>query len=263
MQFSRIVLLLIVLALDGSFSFAQKGCQKPFKKWDEAYALKILTNSAWSKQMAIGSEFSAADRLRRVEGTDKGLAIGSNTSLAGNTRGLDRGVGVAGEKEIIHSYNVRLFSAMPIREAFVRLFQIRNKYDQMPDGQRKQLDVEFDKALTMDVSGIIVVTVSLDSNDRELNMEVDRQLHQATLGSLKQDAYLIADKQRVALEDYRPPSGDGAGAKLIFPRTVNGRPVVEPTTQELALEFFVPGVKHKIYVQWKVKDLLCEKQLIL
>ncbi len=145
MQFSRIVLLLIVLALDGSSSFAQKGCQKPFKKWDEAYALKILTNSAWSKQMAIGSEFSAADRLRRVEGTDKGLAIGSNTSLAGNTRGLDRGVGVAGEKEIIHSYNVRLFSAMPIREAFVRLFQIRNKYDQMPDGQRKQLDVEFDK----------------------------------------------------------------------------------------------------------------------
>jgi len=107
------------------------------------------------------------------------------------------------------------------------------------------------------------VTVSLDSNDRELNMEVDRQLHQATLGSLKQDAYLIADKQRVALEDYRAPSGDGAGAKLLFPRTVDGRPVVGPATKELALEFFVPGVKHKIYVQWKVKDLLCQDQLIL
>ncbi|RPJ51348.1 MAG: hypothetical protein EHM23_34225 [Acidobacteria bacterium] len=263
MQISRIVLLFIVSALCGSFSFAQKGCQKPFEKWDEAYALKILTNSAWSKQMALGREFSAADRLGQVEGTDKGMAIGSDTSLSGNTRGLDRGTGVAGEKEIIHSYTVRLFSAMPIREAFVRLFQIRNNYDQMPDGQRKQLDTEFEKALTMDVSRNIVVTVSLDSNDRELNMEVDRQLHQATLGSLKQDAYLIADKQRVALEDYRPPSRDGAGAKLLFPRTIDGRPVVGPTMKELALEFFVPGVKHKIYVQWKVKDLLCQDQLIL
>jgi len=254
----------IVFALCGSFSVGQKGCQKPYQKWDEAYALKILTNSAWSKQMAIGRAFSAAERIGRVEGTDKGYTIGDNAAVASkNAQGMDRGVGVAGEKEIIHSYTVRLFSAVPIREAFVRLFQIRNKYDQMPDGQRKQLDVEFDKALTMDVSGIIVVTVSLDSNDRELKMEVDRQLHQATLGSLKHDAYLIADKQRVALEDYRPPSGDGAGAKLLFPRTVGGRPVVEATTKELALEFFVPGVKHKIYVRWKVKDLLCENRLIL
>jgi len=263
MHFSRLVWLSIVFALAGGSSFAQKGCQEPFKKWNEAHALKVLTESAWSKQMALGSPVYASQRLQKVEGTDKGFTIGDDGTLSSNTRGMDRGMGRAGEKDIVHSYTVRLFSAIPIRQAFVRLFQIKNNYDLMPDAQRKRLDAQFDQALAMDVSRSIVVTVSLNSNDRELNMEVDRQLHQATTGSIKQDAYLIADKHRVALEEYIPPSGDGAGAKLLFPRIVDGKPVVEPTTGELKLEFFVPGVKHKVYVQWKVKDLLCNGQLIL
>jgi len=232
-------------------------------KWDEAHASQILTESAWAKQMALGSPVSASDRGSRVEGTDKGFTIGDDRTLSGNSRGMDRGMGRAGEKDIIHSYTVRLFSALPIRQAFVRLFQIKNNYEKMPSQQRSRLDAQFDQALGMDVGSIIVVTVSLISNDRELNMEVDRQLHQATTGSLKQEAYLIADKRRVALQEYLAPSGDGAGAKLVFPRMLDGTPLVDSTTDELKLEFFVPGVKHKIYVEWKVKDLLCNGELIL
>lgn len=115
----------------------------------------------------------------------------------------------------------------------------------------------------MDVSQIIVVSLSFESNDRELNMEVNRQLHQATTSSLRQHTWLIADKLWVPLQEYLPFSGDGAGAKLVFPRTLNGKPVVEPTTKELKLEFSVPGVEHQIYVEWKVKDLVCKGQLLL
>ncbi len=264
MPYIRLITLSTIMAL--AFfcqAYAQKGCQESFTKWNEDQAVKILTESAWAKQMALGSPAYASERQARVEGTDKGFTIGDDRTLSGNSRGMDRGMGRAGEKDLIHSYTVRLFSALPIRQAFVRLFQIKNNYEKMPSEQRSRLDAQFDQALGMDVSRIIVVTVSLNSNDRELNMEVDRQLHQATTGSLKQEAYLIADKRRVALEEYRAPSGDGAGAKLVFPRMLDGKPVVESTTDELKLEFFVPGVKHKIYVEWKVKDLLCNGELIL
>ncbi len=259
------ILLLSTTLVLASFShcLGQKGCQKPYTTWNEAHALKILTDSAWSKQMALGSPAYASEREARVEGTDKGFSIGDDITLKDNTRGLDRGMGRAGEKEIIHAYTLRLFSALPVRQAFVRLFQIRNNYESMPKEQQQRLDVMFNQALTMDLSQRIVVTVSVESNDRELNMEVNRQLHQATTSSLKPHTWLIADKLRIPLEEYLPPSGDGAGAKLVFPRTIDGKPVVEPTTKELKLEFSVPGVEHQIYVEWKVKDLVCKGQLLL
>ena len=102
------------------------------------------------------------------------------------------------------------------------------------------------------------------ATDEEVRREVDRQLHQATADSLKARVYLISEKGgRVPLKDYYPPSGDGAGAKIVFPRFVSGQPVVGQTDKELGFEFTVPGPEHKIFVIWKVKDLVCEGQMLL
>ncbi|RPJ86988.1 MAG: hypothetical protein EHM18_03390, partial [Acidobacteria bacterium] len=99
MPYIRLVSAFTIMAL--AFfcqTFAQKGCQESFTKWNEEQALKILTDSAWSRQMALGSPLSASDRVSRVEGTDKGFTIGDDRTLSGNSRGMDRGMGRAGEK---------------------------------------------------------------------------------------------------------------------------------------------------------------------
>jgi hypothetical protein len=51
--------------------------------------------------------------------------------------GLSRDAGVAGDKEHFHAYTVRFYSALPVRQAHIRLLQIKDKYDQMaPDQER-------------------------------------------------------------------------------------------------------------------------------
>ncbi|HXK62646.1 MAG TPA: hypothetical protein PLP42_22400 [Acidobacteriota bacterium] len=150
MPSTRVFLLSIMLALGSlSYCLGQKGCQRPYTAWNEAYALQILTDCAWSKQMALGSPVYTRDRIA-VSGkqpveiiVDRKVSIDKRPVKGVRIYGLDRGTGQAGEKEIIHAYTLRLFSALPVRQAFVRVFQIENDYENIPEEQQKRLDVMF------------------------------------------------------------------------------------------------------------------------
>lgn len=238
---------------------------KSYTKWDEKYVRKVLADSPWSKPYVLAKVHSETERYER-EDSVRAPGERGDDGLTGKRRtwGMDRGHGISGEKEIYSAYTVRLFSALPVRQAFVRMFQIINNYEKMPAGQKQQLDQKFAQALSMDMSDRVVVTVSFAATDEELHREVDRQLHQATAESLKMRAYLMSDSAgRIPLRDYYPASNDGAGAKIVFPRFVNGQPLVSGTDKELRFEFTVPGPEHKIFVIWNIKDLTCEGEILL
>lgn len=261
----KIVSAALVLGMFFGVHFATDACDKPYSKWNKDFVAKLLTDSSWSRPFALGrvlSQTESDDRVAQTHSPDREQS--RNPVRIAPAARLDRGPGIAGEKEIVEAYTVRLFSALPIRQGFIRQFQIANKYEQMPAEEKARLDGQFKQALGMDVSRRILVSVSFLSNNRELEREVVRQLIQATAESLRQKAYLITDREgRIPLIDYLPPGRDGAGAKLIFPRIVNGQPTVLPTDKEFSLEFFVPGVDHKIFVIWKVKDLICKGELLI
>ncbi len=245
-------------------SFGEDACSKSYTKWSEEYSRKVLANSPWSKPFVLAKVHSQAEGYAREDVVKDPNAGARSLTEKDRDWGMDRGHGVGGEKEIYNAYTLRLFSALPVRQAFVRMFQIINNYEKMPAGQKQQLDQKFAQALGMDMSDQIVVTVSFRATDEEISREVDRQLHQATADSLKTRAYLISEHGgRIQLKDYYPPSGDGAGAKIVFPRVVNGQPVVAGTDKELRFEFTVPGPEHKIFVIWDVKDLACGEQMLL
>jgi hypothetical protein len=254
-----------ILTVLSGLAFGGDACQPPYSRWNKEYVAKMLSDSGWSKRHVMGRVHSQAEGLSRSRGgQDPGL--GRNTNVTGNDtdRGMDRGPGITGEKELLDSYTVRLFSALPIRQAFIRQFQIATDYEHLPAEDKTRLDGQFEQALKMDVSEKIMITVSFASNNRELEREVTRQLVQATGDSLHQKATLITDGHgRIALTGYLPPGRDGAGAKLIFPRMIEGKPTVAPTDKEIKLEFFVPGTSHKVFVTWKVKDLRCNGELLL
>jgi hypothetical protein len=245
-------------------AFGEDACSKSYTKWNENYSRKVLTDSPWSKPFILARVHSQAEGYQREDIVHDPNAGARSLTEKDRNWGIDRGHGVGGEKEIYDAYTLRLFSALPVRQAFVRMFQIVNHYEKMPPRQKQELDQKFAQALAMDMSEQIVVTVSFTATDQEVSREVDRQLHQATADSLKARAYLITEHGgRIPLKDYYPPSGDGAGAKLVFPRTVDGQPVVNGTDNELAFEFTVPGPEHRIFVTWKVKDLVCQGQPLL
>jgi hypothetical protein len=238
---------------------ADEACRKPLSRLNAKEARKVLTDSPWAQRMtlALPAQSSSLDENASSGQSD----MGSPRTAVDPPRGygLDKGSGMHGEKELYYSYTVRFFSALPVRQAYLRLLQLDKSYDQMSPEARQELEATMSQALPD-----IVVALDFDSNDRKALMEVNRQLRQATRDTLNQQAYLISDHLgRVYLKDYFPPSSDGTGAKLVFPRLVEGEPVVLAKNKLVKLEFMVPGTGHKLYIEWKVKDLICDGQVVL
>lgn len=216
------------------FALAKDFWEKPFTQWKKDEAVRMLQKSPWAGQHVF---------TRYLTGP---------------------GTGVAGEKELHDTYTVRFFSALPIRQAYVRLFQIAKNYDKMPEEGRRQMDASTDLTLHMDMSKVIIVALEFTGNDRQFEMEVRRVLQYSTTAQLKTVAYLITDRrERVELNEYHPPSRDGTGAKFIFPRIVDGEPAVSPTDKNVTFEFEVPETNHRILVTWKVNKMIYNGELAL
>jgi hypothetical protein len=73
---------------------------------------------------------------------------------------------------------------------------------------------------------------------------------------------LITPRQgRVQLLEYYPPSKDGTGAKFIFPRLINGRPIVQPGDKEITLDFYVRPVDQKLRIIFKIAEMAYQGEL--
>ncbi len=219
----------------GALLMARDFWDKPYREWNPKQVLQILNDSPWAGQVVL---------TRQVGGR--------------------RSSGVSGEKELFDSYTVRLFSALPIRQAYVRMMQIMAQYDEMKPEQKSEFDTKHARALNIDTGDQIIVSLEFQTNDKQLAMSVDRQLKTTTADLLKQQVYLISDRLgRMQLREYYPPALDGTGAKFIFPRSVDGKPVVSGEDKSLKFEFYVPNTDHKVFYEWKVKKMLYMERLEL
>ncbi len=82
-------------------AFGEDACSKSYTKWTEEYSRKVLANSPWSKPFVLARVHSQAEGYEREDVVEDPNA---------------------GEKEIYNAYTLRLFSALPVRQAFVRMF---------------------------------------------------------------------------------------------------------------------------------------------
>ncbi len=273
-------LVITVLVVSGIL-YAKDFWEKPFGQWSAKDCARMLSDSPWAKPMTLATQ-TLDDKKGYREDRTGPTGVGRGGSAAGDGAsprdvtdrsrgyGMDSGSGVSGEKELYDRYVVRFFSAPMIRQAYVRALQIERKYDSMPPEMKQAFDTKMEKALNMTFPDQIVVSLTFETNNRELAMEVNRQLNQITKEQLKQKVYLITDRVgRIELIDYAPPSPDGTGAKFIFPRNVNGTPVLSTEDQEVRFELFVPGTEamskkgepHKVFVEWKVPKMRVGEQL--
>src|SRR5262249_10927572 len=78
--------------------------------------------------------------------------------------------------------------------------------------------------------------VNLLSYDLKRTLEPN-DFRLSTTTKLQSHTWLQVDKgERIFLLEYQPPGKDGLGAKFIFPRTINGAPVIKPG--DGSLQFF-------------------------
>ncbi|MGH9338175.1 MAG: hypothetical protein ACRD1R_00935 [Acidobacteriota bacterium] len=236
--------LALVLSVTTAFLLAKDFWEKPFSEWKEQEVRKMLTDSPWADQhvftRTLISEFQSS--------------------------------GVGGEKELFDAYTVRFFTAIPIRQAYVRMLQLNHKYDEMVPEQKEQFDTQTSGFLSGE-SPDIVVALDFASNDQSMSMQIQRTLQYQTTDQLKQLVYLFTDSAgQIPVKQYFAPGQDGTGAKFIFPRTIDGKPVVTPQDKEVKFEFEVPNSQstgsevsapHRIFITWKVKDMMYQGQLAL
>lgn len=206
-----------------------------YHQWTLTKAVEVLNDSPWARH----------ETFTRIVG-----GVGS---------------GISGEKEIYNTFYVRFLSARPIREAYARIQQIRHGYDDMSSEEKLRFDQAQLPKLDIDVEDWIVVCLSFRSNDPNEESSVRRFLHSETVSTLKTKAFLSTpESPQVEIAAYFPPIEESVGAKFVFPREINGKPVISKNGQRITFELLeVPGAQPRLRATFTVKAMLHDGNLIL
>jgi hypothetical protein len=215
------------------FSVLASAAQEPFTEWTLSQAQQILNSSPWARQETY------ADVVGGV------------------------GSGISGEKEIFNTFYVRFVSARPIREALARIQQIQYGYDGLIADDKGRFDRYIQETLLSGFGGWVIVCVSFRSNDPNRESEVRRFFKTQTSETLRSRAFLSTRQfSQMPIHAYFPPRDEGIGAKFIFPRSVNGKPVVTDTGEYITFELLdVPAATPFLSARFSMKDMFVNGEL--
>jgi hypothetical protein len=179
--FLVLIAALVLLVLNVHVCAQDFWVEKPYKYWTREEIIKIISDSPWAQ-------------VREVEADAN--RIGGNASVT-----------------------VRLRSALPIRQALVRLRQLEARYDEMNEKQRAEFDEKLRGTLECPACNEnYVITVSPPISNVRLTSGV-YGLKAATLKLLQGKVYLINDKgEKRELVHFVAPKNDSDEAVFFFPR---------------------------------------------
>lgn len=217
---------------------------KPWTEWSKKDVEKTLNDSAWSQTQSESPQ-SQPTSTAAITSTMAARSEDRNISAAARTE--------SGQTKPVGSikYYVRFLSAKPIRAAFAR----RVLMDQAQPNE--ELVTQLKAFVDRDFSEYIVVTVSVEVGDEKMVAGVTRAFAGATTQALQNNVYLERkDGKKLSLMEYRPPTGDGMGAKFVFKRAVDGQPFL--TDQDNVRFFAQLNEKMKVNAKYKLSDMLYE-----
>ena len=190
--------------------------KKKYTEWSEKECTKMVTDSPWARQWSEGF----VNMPRTYEG-------GAGSTATETERQANARIG----------YTFRLRSALPIRQALVRRGQLAQGYDKMTAEQKQAFDQQAKQFLEASFADKVVVDVEYSSNVRGFLPELANYWRSQNTGSLSDKVYLLGPKGlRASLLQYNPPRGDSRAFQLVFPRMVEGQPIVGPEDKTLQVQ---------------------------
>lgn len=238
---TKTVFLCLTMVLYGFVAFAQKQ-SKPFVEWSEKEVKNMLDKSPWGQSQI---ETNTSEMFFRPDGMS---AAEPNTSADRTAMGQTN-------QATSVNYYIRFLSAKPIREAFARKVLLAQK------SADPQFVTQLRSFVERDFSDYIVVAVTFETKDPRFANAPNQAFAGALTATLKSTTYLDRnDGKRVFLADYRPPTSDGMGAKFIFPKNVDGKPLLSSEFSHLRFYSEI-GRAVKLDVRFKVSDMYYNGQL--
>jgi hypothetical protein len=229
-----VALALIAVAICSDAVSAQKQA-KPWTEWSKKDAEKILKDSPWSHMQ-----------------TDTDTAEMFYQPTADSTRAPNSGArtesGATNQSTNVQ-YGIRIFSARPIRQAFMRTIMLQRQLE--PDVQAR-----LTQYAELESTSSIIIAVTVESTDKKSLGKIMQIVNSANTGALKNMTYLERkDGKRLFLEEYTPPGSDGFGARFIFPRNVEEKPFLTPDAGEVRFVSEFPSAV-KLNMTFKLAEML-------
>ncbi len=222
----------VLFALAGAVR-GQFWVKKQYTKWSKSECQKMLSDSPWSNSYMIGTVlFQPVNEPSAVSGRDTQPQM---------------------------TYTAQFWSARPVRQAIVRLQQLDGKYEKLSEEQKKAMDERSAQFIDQDTSDQIVIQVNY-SGSQAFMLSVTRYWRQKTEGDLMQSFTLIAEGKRVAPAKVVQTAGGGTEIQLIFPRNLNGEPLLSESSKEVRLEIADPN--ETFTIPFKVKNMKVGEALI-
>lgn len=211
--------------------------KKPYEQWSDKDAQKMLNDSPWAKTWTYTSPVTL------YKGPITGRqGVGNNTS--------DR----QADATHIH-FRVRFFSAKPVRQAFSRRIELKQKpNDELSEMLKNLINGEFGEY-------IVVVMTAESTETGENTNQANGLLYGKGTADLKTITYLeTKGGKRVFLKEYQKPQKDGFGARFLFPRLVNDQPFVTPESEEIHFHTEL-SENYKPDLRFKLKDMMYQGKL--
>jgi len=225
------------LLLVFSLTTAAQWDKKPYEQWSDKDAQKVLNDSPWAKTWTYTSPVTLY----------KGPVTGQQGARSSTS---DRNA----DATHIH-FRIRFFSAKPVREAFSRRIELKQKpNDELSEMLKNLVQGEFGE--------YIVVVMSVESTEPGANVQqADGLLHGKGTADLKNNTYLeIKGGKRVFIKEFQKPQKDGFGARFLFPRLVDDKPFIGPDSEEIHFHTEL-SYTFKPDIRFKLKDMTYQGKL--
>jgi hypothetical protein len=224
-----------------SAAVAQK--DQKWTDWNKKEAQKILDESPWAKTQID---------------TDTSEMMFSPTAGAASVSGRRAEAGAVNQSVNV-TYNVRFYSARPIRQALMRLVELNQNLDPKTSAD---MITKIHNFGDMKPGDSIIITVTFASPDGRYAGPVLQAFSSAVSATMKNDTYLQrSDGKQLFLEEYVVPGKDGFGARFIFQRHPDGQPFITDKSGEIRFYAKFPNSNIKVDRRFKVADMMYQGEL--
>ena len=233
------VLNALALFLFCSLTASAQWNKKPYTEWSEKEATRLLEESAWAQTQAF-TEHSEAQSLEKD----------TRGRVTDTSRSDDLGSSRTSDLPVVN-FHIRFLSAKPVRQAIGRLMELRQK-----GNLSEQAAARLKAFATSDSTDVIIVAVLVDAPKVTNTFQEARALiYKQTTAELKNNTYLLVKGgERVYLQEYQRPGSDGLGARFIFPRVLNGKPVIGAENESVRF-YSELSTTYTLNRSYKVKDM--------
>ena len=209
----------------------------PYRDWTSKQVGTMLSRSPWTQTFTH---------------------VTSNTQeIVAGAAGSPGEIGVDTSEHTRYHFRFHWLSAKPVRMAFARLVQEAN-----PQMEIEQLE-RFEEQELEDA--VLALRIESKPPGSPMIRQIEESFRTLSVERLTQDTYLTTKRnKRVPLKEFRPPEGNGLGARFIFPRTLDdGSPLFTEADSEIRLttKLTIPESNLRIRLKYKSKDMLFQGHL--